>query len=1765
MFDRRSDGVGRPPTGLWTAWGVCALILFTPLALMAENPTEAGTAIVNTAHLRYQVGGSVEVVSSNAVTLIVGRVRSVSLAPPRHLEARGGSTIVVPHRLTNGGNGTDLFELAIDVPSGWTITPYRDVDGDGDLSEADTLVTSAIELVAGEEAALLFVVEVPSDVSPGQATQVRITATNQADPTVTASVTDTFTTPDPMASLALEKAVDRSRAAFGDTLTYTLHYRVVGQGSAAEVRISDPIPEGSTYVLGSLLSSTASLTDAADDDDGVFEAASGRVVFSPGEVAAGADGWFSFQVVVGALLTDGATLLNQARADYRSGGVADSVVSAMVATSVVVPDVAIAKSVEAGDSVARGDPVTYTLVLRNPSADAAARAIDVVDTLPEGLDLVETLPEADVGADGRTLTWTIRDIPPGDSAVLVVRTRVALAFNDREIAGNRARFVGVTGLTGADSTRALPLAYENAPAALLSLTLVSAALEASVGEQVPLTLHLSNPGEQPLRDVHLVVDVPAGTRWIGSRSADGSDAPPHRINGPQVDISLSRPLAPGDTLSVRALLALVAADAPVLEIRAQAFGVLAESSGTIGTVASPKTVTWIRTRRNRALETRTVLGKVWLDANADGRQSEDEPGAAGVDVWTEDGELVRTDDDGKFSFVNLRPGRHAVRLDPLTLPNGFGLSRGAGGGEMRVIEVTGWTSPRVSFGLVPAAVQPPEGLPTEATESTPQAADVAGGGYARVASLRTDEARDEDRGRAFVEGPGIEFFHPHDGAVFGRDRLFVGVKGEAGRPVELFIGDSVVATGETRPDGVHDFIAVALEPGPQILRVRQLNSWGNARWDSLRVHIPGPVARVEFGVEELAIEADGRGRHRARVRLLDAWDAPVPPGRLVTVRVDGASLSGPDADPFSVGHQVVVENDGWSEVELVAGRDVGPGRLVVEAGDATGVLALDLGPSLRPLTVTGLGSVSVGAGPDAFGAVTARGRVGDRTSVTLSYDSRLLDRGREEFGRATDPLGEGEYAILGDASERRSDNVSRYAFAARVERDHDVFALGDLQTTDFAEGLTLARYTRSLSGAAARLETGAITWRAFGALTTQGLRQSQLRGDGSSGPYRLDIELIAGTERITVEVRARDNATRLLSQEELLRFIDYQIDYAQGTVLLKQPIPAADAFGNPVFLVVTYEAETGGSRSAVWGLRASGDAAGTPGLGAVDAIPLGVTFVRDDLALGGFELRGGDLGLQFGDRATLRSEVVQAASSDSTDVAVQLDGSLRLFDGRLDLTGHWLRIGDEFRNPANVGLLGGTEEVRTGAAIQFQGTDLGLEHERQNFGARDVRRSQTLLTGSRNVRDDLRLRVQLSDQSVAAQGLVDEGSAGQVKLTWTPHPRLSLWSEARKQLRSEGDALISGDFVGVGSSVQVAPGIVVEGRHLRVSPSDDGDPYSLTNLGLRTEFASGARAWGTYQLAGGVSGPTNAAVLGLSHRLRLGSDWTVNALVERRQGVQQAPLGDAVLALPFSGTEEDYWSTVLGAELLPEHASYRFSVKGEVRDGDTRSNRVLTAAGDVVVARALALLGRQEFVWTQSRQGAIERDSRRIWSLLGLAFRPVDSDDLNALAKVEWREDRDPGGVGVLRAAGRNRRFIATGELIWSATARVELGARYSMRRAQTMHFTAGGAPEPSVETTTDYAGFRADLDVAPRVGLRADVRLLSERSSATTLWDVAPGLVIHPLPSLEVLTGYRFGELSDPDFAVRSGEGWFSSLAFKVTEGTLHGLAAFWRSRLDR
>lgn len=1825
------------------------MVLTGPQAAYAQTP--AGTGIVNTGTVEYYTpAGRYAGGARDEARVMVGHRPAVDVEQQHVVHTAGGEWLWLPHTVRNLGNDADRFTVTGACPAGWYARVRVDENGNGELDGSDPVLgDDDLGLGMGESADVFLDVQPPAGLETGSVNRCSIEAVSAADAGVRASTVDEIRGP-PL-EVRLTKTVSADVAAAGDTLTYSLTAEVLGVGTADVVRVTDVLPEPLQFVAGSVL------VDGREHDARV----DGRLL----EVDLGARDTgerveIQFRAQVPMDAAAGGEVENVGRVSWEAEVGGGEAASSPVLTRIDVPELAISKSVAGPSPAAPGDTLRYRIVVRNLSSALTARGAVLTDTVPD------LLGHPDSGS-GDVLEWTLGSIAPGDSVARVLYTTVSERATDGDEVVNRA-WVRLGAREWSAESEGRMLVSGEAPS--MRVELEAGKLEAAIGSSIPFTMRGVNDGPVGLRDVHLRVDLPLGTRrgdapivaytnvvpveqaldgqLSTSRASGGAwravEPDSVIINGRTVTVYFPVRIERGQGVAFTYDMTVVNPEARQLETIGQGFARrgLDFAMGEIYSTALAHA--WTRLSAGRPVETRISLGKVFFDRNANGEQDAGEYGIEGVEIWTEDGEVSRTDAAGKYSFDNLRPGRHVLRVDPSTLP----VWARVAGGDARSVSADGWTSPRVSFPVtsrvgrphevvltdgaaVPEAVvcmytieciaSGPDGtaedLPDslvirmgprpgdqgswvwrvpagwsivslEAVDSSaaddariiPDAsggiwlewddtnageqrielarAGAAGEEPVRVASARSNEER-QAGASSLTAGPAPTFFAPADGSVHRSDRVFVGVRGEGLRNVRLVEGGEVIAQAQLRPDGVHDFIALPMSPGPHQLALSMENSWGQVRWDSLNLHVGGPARAIEA---EPVRAQSGRDVH-VRVRLLDEWGVPVVRTPTISVFVEGARVRTPDASRADVGHQIQADSAGWLDFVLEAGAENGEFRILLKGSEFEAELPLLVVPDLAPLRVTAVGEAGLGSAPESFAAMSAQGRVGERTALTLSVDSRRLDAGRDEFGRDIDPMDEGQYPVLGDASSRRSPGASRYSVAGRLERGLDYVAFGDLEQDDFAEGLELSAYRRALPGLSARYGVGPLVLRAFGSLTDQALNERQFRGDGTSGPFDLGSGFIPATEQVVLQVRDANNAARILAERTLARYVDYQIDPVRGQLLLKRPVPGFDVTGNPLFVVVRYETRGAGDERPVWGVRVTG-VTGDSTLRA----PLGAQYIRDDQPGHEFELAGVSAGIEMADALVLNAEAAHATRGDSAGVAALVEGIARLWGGGLVMDGRWMRVGDEFENPAQPALEAGVEQLEAGAAVTLGGTTLTGRYEHQEFRTMDLERTRVLAGVEQQLGGEVRARLTSGHDAVRQDSLAESGYFTEGRVEWRPSDRVTLWGEGRRQHSDGGAQLMSGHFAGGGASVEVLPGVRVEGRHLQVSP-DSGDSYGLSTAGVRSALPTGTEAWARYQLEGGVDGERGAALVGLSQHLALGDDWTVLGMFERRDGLERAPLTSPLRAAPFAGVEEDYWAASLGAEYLPTDRPYQLTGHGEWRQGEFESQQRVLVAGDMTISGDLSLLARQEYLSRERRdllgEGGAPASATLQHSTLGLAYRPVGHDRLNVLVKADWKnEEGSASAAPVLGGrSGDQERLILAAEAIWTPVGGTEIGARLGRRFvSEAVHSSLIGRDIEHV-TDADFAAARLRASLAGPVSLEGETQLLRGGGSNDLIWSAAPAVVLG-LGALDIRAGYRWGPLVDPDFVRHQGEGWFVTFTASVTEGTIESAADFWRDRLD-
>lgn len=1010
--------------------------------------------------------------------------------------------------------------------------------------------------------------------------------------------------------------------------------------------------------------------------------------------------------------------------------------------------------------------------------------------------------------------------------------------------------------------------------------------------------------------------------------------------------------------------------------------------------------------------------------------------------------------------------------------------------------------------------------------------------------------------------PDTAFINLRDGQVLPSAQTRVRVKGPLGATFALTLnGEAVSARQVGKRSSLEqnrvtawEYIGVDLRAGRNTLVVAVQDPFGNTRGRAeVTVLAPGPLARVRIGLPDEPV-ADGASAFGVEVRLEDAEGLPVTARTRVTLQASVGQWQVTDADPAQAGTQVLVEG-GAGRFLLLPPAQPGPLEVTADAGLAKGRAEARLAPNLRPLIAAGIveGAIHLrNLDPSALqparrgdvferqirslshGLDGGRGEAGLRSSVflkgkvlgssllTLAYDS---DKPDTRLLRDIQP--DRFYPVYGDSSARGFEAQSTGRLYVLLQNGSNYALLGDYMTQTHNAARQLTQYARSLHGAKGRWSNGTLTAEGFASRTSATQLVQELRANGTSGPFRLDADMVANSEQVRILTRSRDQLARILNERPLERFVDYSIDPASGLLLLKDPVPSVDADLNPVFVRIAYDVDSGGPEHTVAGAEVR--------VQVLPGVTAGALAVRDDDPANAQQLQGLTLEARLAEKTVLTAE----AARSRTDLQGKGTGQrveLRHEQGRLQAHVWGARTDAGFYNPGSPQSAGQAQYGAKGAYALDEHHRVVLEALRTTQGTTGAEQSGAELRLERSLGGNARLEVGLrhsrSNTQAAASGPALPGTAAPVVDPVAPPPAgqaddTAGYTSARVKLTVPVPALpeaevfgvaeyavdgSGGRELGVGANYALNGGTKLYLRHNFVSSLNG--PYTLstdfsrytTVVGVDTVLPDTTQLFNEYRIGDGIDGRGAEAAVGLRRTFRLDNGLGITGGFQR---IKQ--LGGAL-----STSESTALS--LGLDYVGE-GDWKGSAQAQWQNSEASRSRLLTAAVVQKLGPEWTLLNRGLY---HTEDGAGGGARRLVTAQAGAAYRPASSNRWNALGRIEYRDDQDSTlGAGTERS---EKALILSTHLNVQPTRDWMLRARIAAKRAQE---DANGLSSASL---LRLGGLRATWDVAPRwdVGLQG-YRLWGEGAAESAL-GLELGYMV--MKNLWVSVGYNFRGFDAADLA---------------------------------
>lgn len=675
----------------------------------------------------------------------------------------------------------------------------------------------------------------------------------------------------------------------------------------------------------------------------------------------------------------------------------------------------------------------------------------------------------------------------------------------------------------------------------------------------------------------------------------------------------------------------------------------------------------IRTEADPVFDEGTIIGKVFNDINQNTVQDPGEKGVPWVKLVTEEGIIVITDEEGRYSIPGVSPGRHLVKIDGHSLPEGTKFITE----ETFLVKTTQGLMNKANFAVLLPPSDIPKNFQDELDIRFSQGLDTS------RPSLKVEMKNTLLKtGLGSLESPAV-FTFDLNYADFIKT-WYLEIRDELGQPVWIGFGVSsppaeVTWTGET-DEGTF------VKPGIYSYQLKVEDHNQNQDWTPL-----GFFRVVNKGTSEAELSKMVEIPAVGDFNIFEDGKNSIPLIAKPTVRIEGKTKPG---------YQVKV-NGYPIEVNERTGRFrkefyVNPGdkEYLVEATSPEGVTtrySKTVSVKDSQFFMVALGEEEMGfhfghGNLDSAGKDEAyregfyedgrlsyflRGKIKGKFLIQSHYDTG--DK-RSAVFRNLDP--DDYYPVYGDDSQINYDALNtEQRFYFLIEMDRSYLKWGSYET-GFNQ-TELATYNRALSGLKIHHETLGTTpygdpkkgFDLFWSDESHKADHNELAATGGSLYYVRNRNVVEGSERVRVEIRDKIQDITIRSYD-LTEGADYSIDYREGRILLNRPlssIAASDTLvtadildGSPVFLVVDYEYEAGFNaiETSNRGLR------GYTNMG--DHIRVGGTYVQEERNQGhgqDYQMIGLDVQMKVGRNTKITAEYAES-KKQQTGQAVSYDGGL---------------------------------------------------------------------------------------------------------------------------------------------------------------------------------------------------------------------------------------------------------------------------------------------------------------------------------------------------------------------------------------------------------------------------------------------------------------------------------------------------------------------------
>ena len=866
----------------------------------------------------------------------------------------------------------------------------------------------------------------------------------------------------------------------------------------------------------------------------------------------------------------------------------------------------------------------------------------------------------------------------------------------------------------------------------------------------------------------------------------------------------------------------------------------------------------------------------------------------------------------------------------------------------------------------------------------------------------------------------------------------------------------------------------------------------------------------------------------------------------------------------------------------------------------------DISGSLAPVGLLDRYDGTITEGRLAF---YLKGKVQGKYLITAQADTTerqvedmfkgFFDPDARDIFRRLDP--DQYYPVYGDDSTTTRDVDTQGRLYVRVDWDKNQALWGN-----FSTGLTgseYSQYVRSLYGAAISWRTPSSTSlgnakaevRAFGSEAQNAPGHAEFLGTGGSLYYLKHSDLLAGSDKVTVETR--DPLTgRVENRHEMVRGIDYEIDELQGRVLLTRPLSQIvrdnlptitrdqplDGFDNILMVDYEYIPDQFDTDQLTSGIS------GNAWIG--DHVNIGGTYVDENRSGDDYKLMSGFVTFQAGKGTYLRLEQAKTEST-SANVFYSDNGGLSF----TEMGGSASDEGEASSIEARINLkeLGWTENEWTMGAW-WRDVDAGFSVARYSRGY-DIQEQGFEFAGQ--VSENVRVSGRYSDAERGGESL----EQGQVLVEWRIGENNRLIGELRYITENHYYGSGTGTLAAVKYSHRFGSSLDVYGIAQFTLDDDNGaydenDAYTigakylLGNLSsFGAELSHGDRGNSASINAEYMLTPLHTLYAGYTYStdttagdplfgraqptgLTMGQRWRISNQINlfnesqflkarNESGIAHTfgmdfypregwNVGFTLQKGELQSIESDGESThayevdrrAISVSAGHTSATSRWNSKLEYRNDSGAEERTQWVSSSRLMYKVnpdWRIAARLNWSDTEDRYDPIA-NAKFIEGNVGFAYRPVKNDRLSLLGKFTYLYDLSSFGQDSLSEYDQRSKIVSL-EGIYRLNKEWELAGKLAHRNGQARIARDTG---PWFDSTADFVSVQARYELMHKWDALAEYRWLSVDQNDSERHGWLVGLDRHVGDNFRIGLGYNFTEFSDNladlDY---DHEGWFLNL----------------------